>query len=197
MTNKILTPARDSFKVGDRVRVFDRYLLALPCNGTVHKTEGVTEGCLVLLDKGSHGKADERFPNGIYVCFEQLRGIETMSEPMPPKIMSPAEALRELAAGKKLKAPAEHTRGGLYIHLADGHIRWDVGWMFEGSLDGFTEYTEPRPKRRIAPYLVRFKDGSCDWARGWYETDEEFRRCLPVMDGLAIERITELEREVE
>lgn len=72
---KILSPARDSFKVGDRVRVFDRYLLALPCNGTVLRTEGVTEGCLVLLDKGSHGKADERFPDGIYVCFEQLRSL--------------------------------------------------------------------------------------------------------------------------
>lgn len=61
------------FIIGTRVIVFDRYRLALPCFGEVIKTEGVNNGCLVMLDKGSHGRADERYPEGIYVDYGQLR----------------------------------------------------------------------------------------------------------------------------
>lgn len=67
--------ARAFFPVGTRVMVFDRYRLAIPCCGEVIKTDGVTEGCLVRLDANSHGRAAERYPDGIYVCFEQLREI--------------------------------------------------------------------------------------------------------------------------
>lgn len=62
-------------QVGSLVRVFDRYRLAVPCIGTIIKTEGVVQGCLVQLENGSHGRAEERYPDGIHVCFEQLREI--------------------------------------------------------------------------------------------------------------------------
>lgn len=152
---KILSPARDSFKVGDRVRVFDRYLLALPCNGTVHRTEGVTEGCLVLLDEGSHGKADERFPNGIYVCFEQLRSIckcDGETEMTDKKTLSPAEALRALSEGKKLTYTGWYES---YVLLDNktGDIRFINGDNYRGSFLNFYEYTEPTPKVVWEEYL--------------------------------------------
>lgn len=154
MTPKILSTARDSFKVGDRVRVFDRYQLALPCTGTVHRTEGVTEGCLVLLDKGSHGKADERFPDGIYVCFEQLRSTGTTMETMTLKILTPAEALRALADGKRLAVKGCAS----YIWLDRGVVVWSSGHTFKGGFNELIEYTEPKPKVVWVEYLV-WSDG--------------------------------------
>lgn len=168
---KIPSPARDSFKVGDRVRVFDRYLLALPCNGTVLRTEGVTEGCLVLLDKGSHGKADERFPDGIYVCFEQLRSIckcDGETEMTDKKTLSPAEALKALSEGKRLT----HDGWKGWIYLNEHRITDENGNHYKMTYaDEFYEYTEPTPKVVWVEYLCICKNSATTTVghTSWYQ----------------------------
>lgn len=64
-----------------------------------------------------------------------------------PKTLSPAEALRALAAGTKLietDAPPPQ-----YVHLADdGTLRYHDGRYYNYGFANFIEYTEPRPRRK-------------------------------------------------
>lgn len=110
----------------------------------------------------------------------------------PPKTLSPAEALRALADGKKLTCKVWESG---FVHLSNENIRYQDDGIYEGDFAGFYEYTEPRPKRKVAPYIVRSSEEV--WVTSkFYETDAA---CLGHMaSGVKIvRRVTELEVEVE
>lgn len=66
-----------------------------------------------------------------------------------PKTLSPAEALRALADGKKLSLPGWSAEKYIYLNLGLGSICYNGGAIVSFTdYSGFIEYTEPRPKRK-------------------------------------------------
>ncbi len=112
---------------------------------------------------------------------------------MTNKILTPAEALRALADGKKL------TLGDLcydFIHLKNGAIEFNNGAIYDSVLTGFRVYTEPKTKRKIAPYVLT--DGKTTWMPDHYfENENEVRACWVNPNTRVVRRVTELEVEVE
>ncbi len=68
------------------------------------------------------------------------------------KILSPSEALRALADGKKLTCDA--WRSGTFVHLDMTDILFNNGDTWGGSFDDFYEYNEPAPKVVWVEYLA-------------------------------------------
>lgn len=88
-----------------------------------------------------------------------------------PKILTPQEALRALADGKKLT----HADWGEkeFIEFVAGRFVDELGSDIDVTpVTNFIEYTEPKPKRKVAPYIVR--GDKKVWMTGnFYETDAD------------------------
>lgn len=81
------------------------------------------------------------------------------------KTLTPQEALRALADGKKLSLPGWV---GKYINLNGDAICYGGGAVVSfTSYDGFIEYTEPKPKVVWVEYLVWAEGAQADnrWVR--------------------------------
>lgn len=85
-----------------------------------------------------------------------------------PKILSPAEALRALADGKRL------TKKGWdgWVELNGEHlVSSDARAYATHAFDAFYEYTEPAPKVVWVEYLCfHIKDNKCIGTE-WYQCD--------------------------
>ena len=117
-------------------------------------------------------------------------------ETMGPKILSPAEALRALADGHKIRRDTWRTSS--YLYLSEDMLVDESGRVFCSelgeSLFGFELYTEPRPKRRVAPYIVRI-GGAVIMTVEFYSDDKAHALTRPGVE--IIRRVTELETGVE
>lgn len=110
-----------------------------------------------------------------------------------PKTLSPQEALRALADGKKLSLPGWV---GKYINLNGDAICYGGGAVVSfTSYDGFIEYTEPKPKRKVAPYYVHPEGCNTFLTADCYETEEEAKKIYA--KACSVTRCTALEIEVE
>lgn len=67
------TREKAPLKVGDRVRIYDRYRFALHLSGEI--IEHGYSGFLVKLDDRSHGGADELHPKGVWIDPKQCRRL--------------------------------------------------------------------------------------------------------------------------
>lgn len=67
------------------------------------------------------------------------------------KTLTPAEALRALADGKKLTFEGW---GDGFIHLKNDAIQFDGEGIYDSLLSGFYEYTEPKAKAVWVEYLL-------------------------------------------
>lgn len=107
-----------------------------------------------------------------------------------PKILSPQEALRALADGKKLKLK----RWTFFIQFNGMFITDDNGRPYPCSqFTDFVEYTEPKPKRKVAPYYIEYDDGAIELKQRCFETDDKAKE---VYGHKRIHRCTALEVEI-
>ena len=117
----------------------------------------------------------------------------TGEEMTEPKILTPKEALMALSAGRKLTKPDWPKK--LYISLSDiGSIVNQDGCyaIFGGD---YLLYTEPKPKRKVAPYIVRGEEEV--WITSKFF--ENAADCLATMGPSVktVRRVNELEVEIE
>lgn len=108
-----------------------------------------------------------------------------------PKTLSPAEALRALADEKKLRS--HEWKSGQYIYLNGETITYGCGQIVSVvQFDGLHEYTEPKPKRKLAPYYVEHDHGRIALEDKCFETDEQARKYF---ETESVTRCMVLERE--
>lgn len=115
-----------------------------------------------------------------------------------PKTLTPAEALRALSEGERLTcigwAPTE------FIQLCGTRLIDECGTDYIAEdFANFIEYTEPKPKRKVAPYYVRDKSGVITLEDTCFETDQEAKEYYRSSDFTVEElrRCTALEVEYE
>lgn len=108
----------------------------------------------------------------------------------PPKTLTPAEALRALSEGKKLTCIGYES----YICLDRGVIVWSGGHTYKGDFNNLTEYTEPKPKRKVAPYYIHPEGCNTFLTADCYETEEEAKKIYA--KACSVTRCTALEIEV-
>lgn len=110
-----------------------------------------------------------------------------------PKTLSPAEALRALAEGKKL------TRAGwdMCLHMVNGRLVSNSNTpLTMYDFNGYYEHTEPRPKRKVAPYIIKHAQlARLSTTPYFYESDDEVASAYPGCK--VIRRVTELEEDEE
>lgn len=71
-----------------------------------------------------------------------------------PKTLTPQEALRALADGKKLTSSV--WKNGDFVHLENGDILDECGMKTDiMPIKNYILYTEPKPKRKVANWLTR------------------------------------------
>ena len=111
-----------------------------------------------------------------------------------PKTLSPAEALRALADGKKITSIYWDTTT-VFIELKGNTLTDNMGRSTSiRECDRFIEYTEPRPKRKVAPYIIQSAD--VRMSNKFFENDKD---CIGYLGSYSkiIRRVTELEVEIE
>jgi hypothetical protein len=108
------------------------------------------------------------------------------------KILTPAEALLALGEGRKL---TNNSLGSSrFIHLSGGRIRHNNGQIFLDTFEDFYEYKEPKPKRKLAPYIIT--TGVYTFMTDkFFESDEHVKTTW--QHFTIIRRVTELEVEIE
>lgn len=113
----------------------------------------------------------------------------------PQKTLTPAEALMALSAGRKITKP--NWLNDEFISLsACGSIKNQNGCfaIFGGD---YILYTEPKPKRKVAPYVVKFtKSKHLEMTFEFFENEIDL--CAEYASPFSIiRRVTELEVEIE
>ena len=109
------------------------------------------------------------------------------------KILSPAETLRALGEGKKVTY--RDWQSGSYLHLVGKSLvdkRGNIYPVFDYS--NFYEFTEPKPKRKLAPYIyTNTYTQEYQLSRTLYSCNDEFLKMNPAYT--IVRRVTELEVE--
>lgn len=114
------------------------------------------------------------------------------------KILTPQEALRALADNQRLTSNNWGT--GKYIYLNErGFIYNEKRVLCElTDAGGLCLYTEPKPRKKVAPYYVTYKDivdnSLVDLEQRCFETDEEAKEFYDA--ALSVRHCTALEIEV-
>jgi hypothetical protein len=110
------------------------------------------------------------------------------------KILSPPEALLALGEGRKLTQ--RWWDSDRYIALQDRNIVvfGDKRDIYGGNFSDFYEYKEPKPKRKLAPYIIT--TGVYTFMTDkFFESDEHVKTTW--QHFTIVRRVTELEIEIE
>lgn len=111
----------------------------------------------------------------------------------PPKTLSPAEALRALADGKKLSCSGWGASQYVYLNRHGELIDEQKKLWKADEFNDLYEYTEPKPKRKVAPYYVERING-VKLETHCFETDSQARAYYN--EAISVTRCTALEIEV-